>query len=57
MDKNKVKNLVKSFSLSCKQAVKDKELMYKLTSPAVTLLALTLIQIVTLDAGKTRWWE
>ncbi len=57
MDKDKIKNMVKSFSLSCKQVVKDKELMQKLASPTVTLLALTVLQIVSSNLSKSSWWD
>ncbi len=43
MDKKKVADLAKSCSLSCKKLVKDKQLMRTLTSPAVMLVSLTVI--------------
>jgi hypothetical protein len=46
MDKNKVVDLAKSFSLSCKQAVKDNQLTRELTSPAVMLIALTVLNVI-----------
>jgi hypothetical protein len=46
MDKIKVANLAKSFSLSCKQIVKGNQLAQKLTSPAVMLIALTVLKVM-----------
>ena len=57
MDKQKVVNLSKSFTFSCKQVVKDKQLMQKLSSPALMLTALTVLNIVavTVDDTKRSW--
>ena len=57
MDKQKVANLAKSFSFSCKQVVKDKQLMQKLSSPALMLTALTVLNIVAvnIEASKRGW--
>lgn len=57
MDKNKLTNLANSFSLSCKQVVKDNKLAQKLvSSPALMLTALTVLEILVddglLDKGK-----
>jgi hypothetical protein len=51
MDKDKVANLAKSFSLSCKQIVKGNQLAQKLTSPVVTLIALTVLKTILDDGG------
>jgi hypothetical protein len=57
MDKQKVANLAKSFSFSCKQVVKDKQLMQKTSSPALMLTALTVLTIVAFDVqGSKRGW-
>ncbi len=46
MDKIKVANLAKSFTMACKEVVKSSPLARKVTSPEVTLLALTILGIV-----------
>jgi hypothetical protein len=51
MDKNKVADLAKSFSLSCKQVVKSNQLAQGLTSPAIMLVALTVLKIMVNDVG------
>jgi hypothetical protein len=55
MDKKKVADLAQSFSLSCKELVKDKHLMRTLTSPTVVLVALTLMNIVSPDQSRRGW--
>jgi hypothetical protein len=57
MDKNKVENLAKRFSLSCKQAVKSDQMGNLLASPAVALIAITVIKVMEIDSGidKLRW--
>jgi len=57
MDKQKVANLAKSFSFSCKQVVKDKQLMQKLSSPALMLTTLTVLNIIAvhIDESKKGW--
>ena len=57
MDRNKIANLVQSISLSCKEVVKSNPFAQKLASPAVTLVALTILDIVVktnLDP-KSHW--
>ena len=56
MDKQKVENLAKSFSLSCKQTVHNKQWMQKLTSPSTILIALTILDAVTILGGPKRGW-
>ena len=46
MDRNKVADLAKSFSTSCKQIVKDNQLTHKLASPAVMLITLTVLNVL-----------
>ena len=46
MDKKKVADLAKSFSRSCKELVNDRQLNRKLPTPAVTLVAITILNIV-----------
>jgi len=57
MDKNKVENLAKSFSLSCKRVLKSDNLAHALTSPTVALIAITVLKVMVTDGGidKTRW--
>ena len=55
MDKNKVTDLAKSFSQSCKQVIKSNPLAQEITSPAVMLIALTVFDIIVKDAGITKW--
>ena len=57
MDKNKVENLAKSYSLSCKRVVKSDNLAHALTSPTVALIAITVFKIMATDGGidKIRW--
>ena len=59
MDKNKVAQLAKSLSTSCKQAVKTNQLTQKLTSPAVALIVLTVLDVVSdhgiIDKGGAGW--
>ena len=54
MDKQKVANLAKSYSFSCKQVVKDKQLMQKHSSPALMLTALTVLTIVAFDVESSK---
>ncbi len=58
MDKNKVVELAKSFSLSCKRAVEDNRLAQKLTSPAVMLVAFTVTRIMleVIEQDKRPSW-
>jgi hypothetical protein len=51
MEKNKVAELARSFSSSCKQIVEGDQLLKKLPSPAITLVAFTVIKTMLLDAG------
>jgi hypothetical protein len=46
MDRDKIAQLAKSLSTSCKQVVKNDKLTQKLTSPAVVLIALTVMEVV-----------
>lgn len=59
MDKHKVADLAKSFSLSCKQAATDSQWTQKLSSPAVLLIAFTIIEAVgtvTVNGDPKRGW-
>lgn len=55
MDKKKVTDLAKSYSLSCKKLVKDKQLMRTLTSPSVMLVSLTVMNLVSTTPLKSGW--
>jgi hypothetical protein len=50
MDKNKVTDLAKSLSSSCKQAVKNNQLAHPIASPAVLTIGLTILTIMV-DSG------
>ena len=54
MDHQKIADLAKSFSLSCKEAVKDSQLGQKLTSPAVALVALTVLEVIVGPDGEIK---
>jgi hypothetical protein len=54
MDKNKVADLARVFSLSCKQVIKSNPIAQELSSPAVTLIAITIFKIMVNDAGITK---
>ena len=56
MDKNKVTDLAKSFSLSCKKLVQDKQLVGALTAPAVVLVSLTVMNLLTVTPDKMGGW-
>ncbi len=58
MDKNKVVNLAQSFSVSCKQMVKENQIAQKIASPQVASLALAILVVVaTGDPGfKSHLW-
>ena len=47
MDKKKIADLAKSFSLSCKKLVQDKQLMRTLATPSVMVISLTVINLVS----------
>ena len=57
MDKQKVADLAKSFSRSCKELVNDSQLARILPSPAVTLIALTVITITSEGGFDKRSWS
>jgi hypothetical protein len=55
MDKKKVADLAKSYSLSCKKLVKDKQLIRTLTSPSVLIVSLTIMNLVSIAPLKSPW--
>jgi hypothetical protein len=46
METNTVANLAKSFSSSCKQAIKNNKLAGGIASPAVMLITLTVLNVL-----------
>ncbi len=57
MDKKKVADLAKSFSRSCKRLVNEGELNRKIPTPAVTLVAITILNIVlTPNITDKKYW-
>ena len=55
MDKKKVTDLARAYSLSCKKLVNDKQLMQTFTSPSVVLVSLTVINLVSIIPLKRGW--
>jgi hypothetical protein len=55
MDKQKVSELARTCSLSCKKLIQDRQLTRKLTSPIVVLATLTVINLVTVTPMKRVW--
>jgi len=55
MEKKKVTDLAKSYSLSCKKLVKDTKLMRALTAPSVVLVSLIVINLVSIAPLKSPW--
>ena len=55
MDKKKVAELARACSISCKNLVKDKQLIRTLTSPSVMLVSLTIINLVSVTPLKSGW--
>ena len=51
MDKNKVASLAKYFSSSCKQVIKGNQFARELTSPAVMLITLTVLNVIVNEIG------
>jgi hypothetical protein len=57
MDTDKVADLARSFSVSCKKLVSDRQLMQTLTSPAVVLVSLTVVNLISSVPLKEAWGE
>lgn len=55
MDKNKVSELAKACSLSCKKVVKDKRVMQTLASSSAVLVSLTVVNLVSATPVKCSW--
>ena len=56
MDKEKVADLAKSFSLSCQKLVKNKQLMGTLSAPAIVLVSLTVMNLISVTPDKMGGW-
>ncbi len=56
MDKQKVADLAKSCTLSCKKFVKDKQLMRTLATPSVMVVSLAIVNLVSSTPNKG-WWS
>ena len=57
MDKKKVADLARACSVSCKKLVDDSQLTRTLTSPAVVLVSLTILDIITPTPSKVSWGQ
>ncbi len=55
MDKIKVKELARSTSLTCKKVVRDTQLRRTVASPAVMLVSLMVINLVSKTQTKSSW--
>lgn len=55
MDKKKVTELARAYSLSCKKLVKDKHFIQALTAPSIMLVSLTVVNLVTITPLKSAW--
>jgi hypothetical protein len=51
MDQEKITNLARSFSSSCKQLANKKPWLKQTPSPVVTLVAMTVLKTMLLDVG------
>jgi hypothetical protein len=60
MEKNKVTELARSFSQSCQKIVQENKLVRKLSSPAIILVAITVVNSMLLDIGidkRPGWYK
>jgi len=55
MDKKKLAELARLYSLSCKKLVQDKQVMRTLTTPTVMIASLAVMNLVTSTPNKG-WW-
>ncbi len=55
MEKKKVEDLAKSFSLSCKNLVEDKKLMRPFRTPSLTVVSLIVLGLVSITPDKCFW--
>ena len=60
MEKNKVSKLARSFSQSCQKIIQENQLGRKLPSPAILLVAITVVNSMLLDIGidkRPGWYK
>jgi hypothetical protein len=60
MEKNKVSKLARSFSQSCQKIIQENQLVRKLPSPAILLVAITVVNSMLLDIGidkRPGWYK
>jgi hypothetical protein len=60
MQKNTVSELARSFSQSCQKIIQENKLLQKLPSPAVMLVAITVVNSMLLDIGADKrpgWYK
>ncbi len=55
MEKIKVKDLAKSYSLTCKKVVRNTQLRRTVASPAVMLVSLMVINLISTTPTKSSW--
>jgi hypothetical protein len=60
MEKNKVSQLARSFSQSCQKIVQENKLVQKLPSPAILVIAITVVNSLLFDSGidkRPGWYK
>jgi hypothetical protein len=59
MEKNKISQLARSFSTSCQKLVEENQMLRKVISPTVTLVAITVVKSMLLEVGidKKPFWS
>jgi hypothetical protein len=60
MEKNKVSKIARSFSQSCQKIIQENQLVRKLPSPAILLVAITVVNSMLLDIGidkRPGWYK
>jgi hypothetical protein len=60
MEKNKVSKLARSLSQSCQKIVQENQLVRKFPSPAILLVAITVVNSMLLDIGidkRPGWYK
>ena len=55
MDKKKDADLARSYSVSCKKLVEDKQMMRSLTSPAAVVVSLAVTNLILSLPFKQGW--
>ncbi len=56
MDKKKVADLARLYSLSCKKLVQDKQMVRTLATPSVMIVSLAIMNLVSSTPNKG-WWS